>query len=148
MPRRFEARNYSSFFTALELCIIWKKFHSPNLVLEKNFRPYVGGFIGDDPQKKLALPKPKLPNGECPSGFLDYAVNLINLESRNLSYLTSSGHGLRETLFFSLFSCLQIYKTRPEMLLALPCIHDGAVSLDGGMIKKSGLFSLGNRYAI
>ncbi|KAF3439852.1 hypothetical protein FNV43_RR18130 [Rhamnella rubrinervis] len=110
----------------------------------EDLRPYVGGFIGDDPQKKLALPKPKLPNGECPSGFLDYAVNMVNLESRNLSYLTSSGYGLRETLFFSLFSRLQIYKTRHEMLLALPCIQDGAVSLDGGMIKKFGLFSLGS----
>lgn len=116
--------------------------------MDKIFRPYVGGFIGDDPQKKLDLPQPKLPNGKCPSGFVDFAVNMINLESRNLSYLTTSGHGLRETLFYSLFSRLQVYRTRPEMLRALSCIHDGAVSLDGGMIKKSGLFSLGIRYTI
>lgn len=110
-----------------------------------NFRHYVGGLIADDPQKKLALPKPRLPNGECPDGFVDYAVNIISLESRNLTCLTGTGHGLRETLFYNLFSRLQIYKTRTEMLVALPCIHDGALSLDGGMIKKSGIFALGSR---
>ncbi|XP_015888725.3 protein DEFECTIVE IN MERISTEM SILENCING 3 isoform X1 [Ziziphus jujuba] len=111
----------------------------------EDLRHYVGGFIADDPQKKLALPKPRLPNGECPDGFVDYAVNIISLESRNLTCLTGTGHGLRETLFYNLFSRLQIYKTRTEMLVALPCIHDGALSLDGGMIKKSGIFALGSR---
>lgn len=109
------------------------------------FRPFVGGFVANDPQKKLALPKPSLPNGECPRGFLDYAVNMIHLDSNKLSFLTASGHGLRETLFYGLFTCLQIYKTRKEMLLALPCINDGALSLDGGMIRKCGMFSLGSR---
>lgn len=32
------------------------------------------------------------------------------------------------------------------MLCALPCISDGAVSLDGGIIRRNGLFYLGNRY--
>ncbi|BBG97658.1 defective in meristem silencing 3 [Prunus dulcis] len=99
----------------------------------------------DDPQRKLSLPKPKLPNGECPPAFLDYAVNTINLDDKNLDCLTSGGHGLRETLFYSLFSRLQIYRTRAEMHLALPCINDGALSLDGGVIKKSGVFILGSR---
>ncbi|XP_054814381.1 protein DEFECTIVE IN MERISTEM SILENCING 3-like isoform X2 [Prosopis cineraria] len=67
------------------------------------------------------------------------------LDSENLSYLTADGLGLRETLFFALFSRLQIYGTRGEMLGALPCIVDGALSLDGGMIKKCGIFSLGSR---
>ncbi|KAM1140862.1 hypothetical protein FF1_040862 [Malus domestica] len=107
-------------------------------------RPYVGGFVADDPQRKLALPKPQLPNGECPRGFLDYAVNTINLDGNNLVNVTSSGHGLRETLFYSLFSRLQIFRTRAEMLLALPCINHGALSLDGGIIKKSGVFILGS----
>uniref|UniRef100_A0A2N9IR68 Protein DEFECTIVE IN MERISTEM SILENCING 3 n=1 Tax=Fagus sylvatica TaxID=28930 RepID=A0A2N9IR68_FAGSY len=110
-----------------------------------NGRPFVGGFVADDQQRKLSLPKPKLPNGECPPGFLDYAVNMINLDRRNLSCLTASGHGLRETLFYGLFSRLQIYRTRTEMLDALSCISDGALSLDGGMIKKSGVFALGSR---
>ncbi|PQQ02028.1 protein DEFECTIVE IN MERISTEM SILENCING 3 [Prunus yedoensis var. nudiflora] len=70
----------------------------------EDLSPYVGGFVADDPQRKLALPKPKLPNGECPPGFLDYAVNTINLDDKNLDCLTSGGHGLRETLFYSLFS--------------------------------------------
>ncbi|XP_020213831.1 protein DEFECTIVE IN MERISTEM SILENCING 3 isoform X3 [Cajanus cajan] len=78
----------------------------------EDLRPFVGGFVADDPQKKLALPKPRLPNGGHPPGFLDYA--------------------------------LQIYKTRDEMLLALPCIRDGALSLDGGMIRKCGMFALGS----
>ncbi|XP_058742597.1 protein DEFECTIVE IN MERISTEM SILENCING 3-like [Vicia villosa] len=108
-------------------------------------RPFVGGFIDEDPQKKLAIPKPKLPNGECPPGFLDFAVNMVHLDLNRLSFLTASGHGLRETLFYRLFSRLQIYETRKEMLLALPCISDGALSLDGGMIKKCGIFACGSR---
>ncbi|KAI5423774.1 protein DEFECTIVE IN MERISTEM SILENCING 3 [Lathyrus oleraceus] len=111
----------------------------------EDLRPFVGGFVDEDPQKKLAIPKPKLPNGECPPGFLDYAVNMIHLDSNRLSHLTAIGHGLRETLFYSLFSRLQIYKTRNEMMLALPYITDGALSLDGGMIRKSGIFACGSR---
>ncbi|XP_062162657.1 protein DEFECTIVE IN MERISTEM SILENCING 3-like isoform X3 [Alnus glutinosa] len=108
-------------------------------------RPYVGGFVAGDPQRRLDLIKPRLPNGECPSGFLGFAVNMINMDNTNLFCLTASGHGLRETLFYNLFSRLQVYRTRAEMLLALPCISDGALSLDGGMIKSTGVFSLGNR---
>ena len=70
---------------------------------------------------------------------------MINVDSENLLYLTSTGCGLRETLFYNLFSRLQVYGTRAEMLGALPCITDGALSLDGGMIKTAGVFSLGNR---
>uniref|UniRef100_A0A2P2P796 Uncharacterized protein n=1 Tax=Rhizophora mucronata TaxID=61149 RepID=A0A2P2P796_RHIMU len=70
---------------------------------------------------------------------------MINVESKNLFYLTESGYGLRETLFYSLFFHLQVYKTREDMLHALPFISDGAISLDGGVIKASGVFSLGNR---
>ncbi|KAL5572127.1 hypothetical protein UlMin_021724 [Ulmus minor] len=110
----------------------------------EGLRQYAGELVSGDPQRKLALPKPKLPNGEFPQGFLAYAVNVINLESRNLSCVTTNGQGLRETLFYNLFGRLQIYKTRTEMLQALPCITDGAVSLDGGIIKKSNLFALGS----
>lgn len=99
----------------------------------------------DDPQRRLDLWKPRLPTGECPPGFLGYAVNMINIESKNLFCATASGHGLRETLFYNLFYRLQVYRTRADMLLALPLISDGAISLDGGIIRSSGVFSLGSR---
>ncbi|QHO45684.1 Protein DEFECTIVE IN MERISTEM SILENCING [Arachis hypogaea] len=58
------------------------------------FRPYVGGFVANDPQKKLAIPKPRFPNEECPAGFIDYAVNMLYLESNNLSFVTSMAFSL------------------------------------------------------
>ena len=109
------------------------------------FRPYVGQFIADDPQRKLDLLKPKLPNGESPPGFLGFAVNMINVDGMNQCCLMTTGHGLRETLFYSLFSRLQVYRTRADMLDALTCIKDGAISLDGGIIRNTGVFSLGNK---
>lgn len=108
-------------------------------------RPYSGGFVDDDIQKRLDLSKPRLADGSYPSGFVDFAVNMINLDYRNLFCVTAKGNGLRETLFYALFSHLQVYRTREEMLRALPCITDGAVSLDGGMINRHGAFALGNR---
>ncbi|XP_054791646.1 protein DEFECTIVE IN MERISTEM SILENCING 3-like isoform X2 [Prosopis cineraria] len=107
-------------------------------------RPYAGKFVLDDPQRKLDILSPRLPNGECPEGFLGFAVNMINIDGSNLFCVTPSGYGLRETLFYNLFSRLQIYKTRAEMMQALPCISDGALSLDGGIIRSSGVFFLGN----
>ncbi|XVE64406.1 hypothetical protein DITRI_Ditri07aG0098200 [Diplodiscus trichospermus] len=111
----------------------------------ENLRPYAGDFVADDPQRRLDLLKPRLPNGECPPGFLGFAVNMIRVDSSNLFHVTASGNGLRETLFYNLFSRLQVYRTRAEMVLALPCISEGAVSLDGGMIRSPGVFSLGSR---
>ncbi|KAH9673602.1 protein DEFECTIVE IN MERISTEM SILENCING 3 [Citrus sinensis] len=108
-------------------------------------RPFAGEFVVDDPQRRLDLWKPRLPTGECPPGFLGYAVNMINIDSKNLFCATASGHGLRETLFYNLFYRLQVYRTRADMLLALPLISDGAISLDGGIIRSSGVFSLGSR---
>ncbi|EEF45686.1 conserved hypothetical protein [Ricinus communis] len=110
----------------------------------EDLRPYCGEFLADDPQRRLDLLKPKLSNGECPPGFIGFAVNMIDLDCTNLLYVTSSGYGLRETLFYNLFSRLQVYKRREDMLLALPCISDGAISMDGGIIKATGFFSLGN----
>lgn len=101
--------------------------------------------MAGDPQRRLDLLKPKLPNGECPPGFIGFAVNMINVECANLFYLTASGHGLRETLFYNLFSHLQVYKTREDMFAAIPFINEGAISLDGGIIKATGFFLLGNR---
>lgn len=110
------------------------------------FRPYPGKYVVDDPQRKLDILNPRLPNGECPAGFLGFAANMINVDNSNLFGVTSSGYGLRETLFYNLFSRLQVYKTRAEMIQALPCISDGALSLDGGIVRSCGVFSLGNRY--
>lgn len=108
-------------------------------------RPYVGDFIADDPQRRLDLLKPKLPGGEIPHGFIGYAVNLVHIDNPNLFCVTTSGHGLRETLFYHLFSHLQVYRTRENMHQALPFINDGAVSLDGGIIRSAGVFDLGDR---
>ncbi|CAN1160146.1 Protein DEFECTIVE IN MERISTEM SILENCING 3 [Linum perenne] len=107
-------------------------------------RPYCGEFVLDDPQRRLDLLKPKLPTGESPPRFLGFAVNMINVEYINMFYVTSGGHGLRETLFYNIFSRLQVYKTREDILLAHACICDGAISLDGGMIRHLGIFSLGS----
>nr|GEW55109.1 protein defective in meristem silencing 3-like [Tanacetum cinerariifolium] len=119
-----------------------------NLICLENLRPYVGEFMPNDPQKRLNLSKPKLPNGETPAGFLGFAVNMIHIDNAHLFYLTVDGNGLRETLFYTLFSRLQVYETRAEMLQALPCIYDGAISLDGGMIRSTGVYALGTREEI
>ncbi|KAJ7959354.1 Defective in meristem silencing 3 [Quillaja saponaria] len=111
----------------------------------ESLRPYAGEFVTDDPQRRLDILKPRLPNGECPAGFLGFAVNMIRVDIANLFCLIPSGHGLRETLFYNLFSRLQVYKTRADMIQALPCISDGAVSLDGGIIRSTGVFSMGSR---
>lgn len=116
-----------------------------DVICLENLRPYVGKRIAGDPQRRLDLPNPKLPNGEYPPGFLGYAVNLIQIDPAYLLCVTAYGYGLRETLFYSLFSQLQVYKTRVDMISALPCITDGAVSLDGGILRKTGIFTLGSR---
>ncbi|KAM3381798.1 protein DEFECTIVE IN MERISTEM SILENCING 3 isoform X3 [Capsicum galapagoense] len=115
------------------------------VICVQNLSPYAGEFIADDPEKRLSIKKPRYLNDEVPSGFLGFAVNMINIDSANLYCITSTGHGLRETLFYKLFSRLQVYKTRADMLQALPVITDGAVSLDGGIIKSDGVSFLGER---
>lgn len=114
----------------------------------ENLRPYCGDFIADDPQRRLDIPKPKLANGDTPPGFLGYAVNMVDIDTANLCYLTANGHGLRETLFYNLFLNLQVYRTRLDMSQALACVRNGAVSLDGGIMKTAAMFSLGNREEI
>ncbi|OEL35052.1 Protein DEFECTIVE IN MERISTEM SILENCING 3 [Dichanthelium oligosanthes] len=110
----------------------------------ENLRTFSGDVNIDDPQRKLILHRPRLPGGESPPGFLDFAVNMIHLDRAHLSCLTASGHGLRETLFYSLFSHLQVYKSRADIQRALPLINDGAISLDGGILKPNGSFCLGD----
>ncbi|GLT63655.1 hypothetical protein SLA2020_362020 [Shorea laevis] len=79
----------------------------------ENLRPFAGDFAADDPQKRLDLLKPRLPSGECPPGFLGFAVNMIKVDSSNLFHVTVGG--------------------------------EGAVSLDGGIIRSNGMFALGSR---
>lgn len=108
-------------------------------------RPYAGKFLYDDHQRRLDLYKPKLPDGESPPGFIGFAVNMINIDDIHLHFLTPYGHGLRETLFYYLFRHTQVYRTRGDMVNALPFISDGAISLDGGIIRGPGVYLLGNR---
>lgn len=107
-------------------------------------RPYTGE-VGSDLDRKLALPDPTLPNGNTPSGYLGYAVNLVNLECHHLQAWTDAGHGLRETLFYCLFGEIQVYETREDMKKAKAFIKHGAVSLDGGIMRGNGVVSLGHR---
>ncbi|XP_042408244.1 protein DEFECTIVE IN MERISTEM SILENCING 3-like [Zingiber officinale] len=111
----------------------------------ENLRPYVGEFIPEDPQRRLDLLKPRLANGETPPEFIGFAVNMIDLDRMHLAYITPNGLGLRETLFYNLFSRLQVYKTRSGMQCAMPYISDGAISLDGGIMKNNGVYYLGDR---
>ncbi|XP_018464415.2 protein DEFECTIVE IN MERISTEM SILENCING 3 [Raphanus sativus] len=110
----------------------------------ENLRPYLGQYVAGDPQRRLDLLKPKLPNGEYPPGFLGFAVNMIQIDPAYLLCVTAYGYGLRETLFYSLFSRLQVYRTRADMISALPCISEGAVSLDGGIVRTGGILTLGS----
>ncbi|KAK4431325.1 Structural maintenance of chromosomes flexible hinge domain-containing protein GMI1 [Sesamum alatum] len=97
-----------------------------------------------DPQELLPLQMPTLPNGYVPQGFVGHAVNMINIEASYLQWRTKSGHGLRETLFYRLFGKLQVYKNKDCMMTAQSCIKNGAVSLDGGVMRGNGLVTLGH----
>ncbi|XP_042036221.1 structural maintenance of chromosomes flexible hinge domain-containing protein GMI1-like [Salvia splendens] len=96
-----------------------------------------------DLQELLPLQDPTLPNGSTPHGFLGYAVDLINIEPNRSEWRTTSGHGLRQTLFHRLFGKLQVYKDRDCMMAAAQSCIEGAVSLDGGILRGNGLLSLG-----
>ncbi|KAK1392217.1 Gamma-irradiation and mitomycin c induced 1 [Heracleum sosnowskyi] len=109
----------------------------------EDIRPYEGECDSGDPQRRLLLADPTLPNGKTPPGFSGYAVNMIYLDANQLYTRTSRGKGLRETLFYHLLGEVQVYRTRENMRKALECIHHGAVSLDGGIIRKDGVISLG-----
>ncbi|XP_060675499.1 structural maintenance of chromosomes flexible hinge domain-containing protein GMI1 isoform X2 [Ziziphus jujuba] len=109
----------------------------------EDMRPFIGDFEGNDPQRKLALEDPKLPDGTVPKGFMGYAVNMVDMDVDHLYTRTSAGHGLRETLFYHLFGELHVYQTREDMMSARACISHGAVSLDGGILKENGVVYLG-----
>ncbi|KAG6535015.1 hypothetical protein ZIOFF_008932 [Zingiber officinale] len=69
------------------------KVHDDNLS-----RPYVGEFIPEDLQRRLALLKPRLANGETPPEFIGFAVNMTDLDRMHLAYITPNGLGLRVSL--------------------------------------------------
>uniref|UniRef100_K4BHK8 Protein DEFECTIVE IN MERISTEM SILENCING 3 n=1 Tax=Solanum lycopersicum TaxID=4081 RepID=K4BHK8_SOLLC len=120
--------------------------HRYLVICLENLIPYTGEFIADDPKRRLAIRrKPRYVNKETSPGFLGFAVNMINIDTANLYCVISNGHVLRETLFSGLVAQLQVYKTRADMMQALPFITNGDISLDGGIIKSGCIFSLGKR---
>ncbi|KAH9603600.1 hypothetical protein KSS87_015976 [Heliosperma pusillum] len=106
---------------------------------------FPGRLVEDDSQKILSLPNPRLPDGTTPPGFLGFAVNMIDISAKHLKTKTAAGHGLRETLFYRLFGELQVYETKEDMQQAYccGCAKDGALSLDGGILRGSGMITLG-----
>ncbi|XP_021315431.1 uncharacterized protein LOC8081647 isoform X2 [Sorghum bicolor] len=112
------------------------------IICLEDIEPYKGGVLLNSPQKELNLAWPS-PHASKPKGFRGFAVNMINLSDDNLNITTSRGHGLRETLFYSLFGELQVYETRNDMLQAMPYLNGGAISLDGGVMKGKGKLLLG-----
>ncbi|GAB4858491.1 hypothetical protein Ancab_009967 [Ancistrocladus abbreviatus] len=112
----------------------------------EDVRPYTGDLDENDPQRRLAMTTPILPTGETPPGFLGYAVNLIDIDIENLHTRTVAGHGLRQTLFYRLFGMLQVYETKEFMKQAYGCIiKDGAISLDGAIMRGDGILEVGHR---
>ncbi|CAH8272083.1 unnamed protein product [Arabidopsis lyrata] len=107
-------------------------------------RPWRNGLVKNDPQKRLAMDNPYLPNGDPILGFKGYAVNMIDLSSEELNIQSSSGYGLRETLFYGVFGELQVYETGEHLEAALPHINGGdAVSLDGVIARENGFIYSG-----
>ncbi|XP_051138184.1 structural maintenance of chromosomes flexible hinge domain-containing protein GMI1 isoform X2 [Andrographis paniculata] len=107
------------------------------------FRPF-NSAPKADPQEQLALRLPRMQNGATPPGFLGFAVNMINIDAAFSHWKTTSGHGLRETLFYGIFGELQVYSHKSLMMGARAFIKNGAVSLDGGIIKGNGLLGFGD----
>ncbi|CAA7023350.1 unnamed protein product [Microthlaspi erraticum] len=106
-------------------------------------RPWSSGLVENDPQRKLAMKNPCLPNGDPIPGFIGYAVNMIELDLADLDIQKNSGHGLRETLFYGVFGDLQVYQTGEYLQAALPHIKADCVSLDGVIFKENGFIYSG-----
>ncbi|KAL2612524.1 hypothetical protein R1flu_024216 [Riccia fluitans] len=108
-------------------------------------------LIKNHPQQLLNIDPPILPStGQPPNGFLGYAVNLLHLEDKYLGRIvhrTDGGLNLRETLFYFLFHNLQVYDNRRNMLNAKNDVRftGGAISVDGGFIRKNMRQQLGKR---
>lgn len=126
------------------------------LVLILTCRPYWRAdgrhVIANHPQRILNIDPPLLPNGQVPIGFIGYAVNMLHLSSEQIQIRVATRQrgevGLRESLFFNLLRFLQVYDTRQHMIYAkesLKNFHQGAISLDGGVIHKNQRQQLGRR---
>lgn len=127
-------------------------FNRISVLMSVICRPYDGRTPVDmnHPQRLLNIEPPKFPNNQVPVGFLGYAVNLVHLRQDHVQIRVATRHGevgLRESLFFNLFGYLQVYDTRQHMNSAKDGLRNlgGAVSLDGGMIKKNQRQVLGRR---
>ncbi|XP_073119443.1 structural maintenance of chromosomes flexible hinge domain-containing protein GMI1-like [Henckelia pumila] len=103
-----------------------------------------GNQLESDSQNLDSLQEPTLPNGCTPHGFLGYAVRLVNTEAVHSQGITKSDLSIRQTLLCCLFGGLQVYENKQCMKMARACIRDGAISLDGGIIKRNGLISFGS----
>ncbi|KAF8089965.1 hypothetical protein N665_0493s0021 [Sinapis alba] len=107
-------------------------------------RPWSSGLVENDPQRRLAMVNPSLKNGDPIPGFKDYAVNMIELALGDLDIRSTSGHGLRQTLFYGLFGDLQVYKTGKDLEAAVPYLNGvDAVSLDGVISNRNGFIFSG-----
>ncbi|KAM6586557.1 hypothetical protein CsatA_009162 [Cannabis sativa] len=109
-----------------------------------NISPFRGSLKSGS-QRKLDLQRPYLNDGTIPKGFLGFAVNMIDFDADQLSIKNSSGHGLRETVFYHLLGELHLYRTLEDMLAARACIKQGAISLDGGILRGDSVISFGSR---
>ncbi|XP_060971271.1 structural maintenance of chromosomes flexible hinge domain-containing protein GMI1 isoform X5 [Cannabis sativa] len=108
-----------------------------------NISPFRGSLKSGS-QRKLDLQRPYLNDGTIPKGFLGFAVNMIDFDADQLSIKNSSGNGLRETVFYHLLGELHLYRTLEDMLAARACIKQGAISLDGGILRGDSVISFGS----
>lgn len=103
-----------------------------------------GNELASDSQNLDSLQEPTLLNGSTPHGFLGYAVRLVNMEAVHSHGTRKNDLSTRQTLLCCLFGELQVYENKQCMKMARACIRDGAISLDGGIMKRNGLISFGN----
>ncbi|KAJ0024450.1 hypothetical protein Pint_07035 [Pistacia integerrima] len=62
----------------------WRvRLFSEYLGMDTMFAIVCKTYEANDPQRRLDILKPRLPNGESPLGFLGFAVNMIDVESKN-----------------------------------------------------------------
>ena len=86
----------------------------------------------------------RLPGGESPPDVLYFVVDMIHLDQEHLCCLISTRYDLRKTLFYYLFSNLQVYETIFDIQHVFSLINDGVVPLNGGILKPNGSFFLCN----
>ncbi|KFK32414.1 hypothetical protein AALP_AA6G239100 [Arabis alpina] len=101
---RFEPNSVEYLRLQSKTAMLGTSITNPFHVLSLDgYMPRVNGRIENDPQRKLAMDDPKLPDGGPIPGFKGYAVNMIDFHEEELFIQTVSGYGLRETLIYGLF---------------------------------------------